>query len=395
MATYPVKHMHDAMRGAPQINGQPGTLLAALRAFLVTGFGQVAAQSVAVAGGVATATLNAGDTFEPEQIVRVEGASVDALNGEQRVLSATNTSITWATTAPDGAASGSITIKAAPAGSWQELFPGNPDKAVFQSTDPLLGGHCLRIDDSSGQFAAVRGFEAMSDVDTGQMPFPTPAQAPNGSWWIKSRSNSGAGVHYDLFADSAMLLAAITPASSYDAAYRGTSLRGFGAPVALSPAGDAWATCLSCLLTTSTSYPYYGSLCGNLTGVDYGQIFCARAASGLGGSIVMQARAYAGSRAANTLSGADSYLGAFPSAIDGQLKYARRFLCEADNAPRADVPAVLYIPQSGVNAHIAPRDKIPASGQMAGRTLLAVGVGTNAYTTAQGIVLVDITGPWR
>ena len=37
-------------------------------------------------GGIATATLNAGDTFAEYCVVQVAGATPDALNGEARVL---------------------------------------------------------------------------------------------------------------------------------------------------------------------------------------------------------------------------------------------------------------------------------------------------------------------
>ena len=100
MATYPVKYIHNAMRGAPQLSGTAGTLIAVLDAFLLTGFGQVTALSVNVAGGIATATLQSGQSFDKDCIVLVEGATPAALNGEARVISTSSTSITWATTAP-------------------------------------------------------------------------------------------------------------------------------------------------------------------------------------------------------------------------------------------------------------------------------------------------------
>ena len=60
MATFPVKYINNNMRGAPQLPGTAGTLIAVLDAFLITGFGQVTALSVTVAGGIATASLQSG-----------------------------------------------------------------------------------------------------------------------------------------------------------------------------------------------------------------------------------------------------------------------------------------------------------------------------------------------
>ena len=69
MATYPVKYVTNAMRGAPQISGTAGSLIAALDAFLLTGFGATTAVGVTVAGGIATAELQAGQSFSKGCIV--------------------------------------------------------------------------------------------------------------------------------------------------------------------------------------------------------------------------------------------------------------------------------------------------------------------------------------
>ena len=52
-----VKHIHNGMRGAPQISGTAGTLIAALDALFTTGWGVTTAISVTVASGIATALL--------------------------------------------------------------------------------------------------------------------------------------------------------------------------------------------------------------------------------------------------------------------------------------------------------------------------------------------------
>jgi len=399
--SYPVKYLHHAMRGAPQISGQSGTLLAALRAFLFSGWGQVAAQSVTVAGGIATATVNPGDTFEAGTVIDIAGASPSELNGSARVLSATNTQVTWATPAADGAASGSITLKYAPVGGWEEPWPSDPHTSALRSAHPLAGGMCLRVDDSAATFCAVQGYESMTDVDTGTGPFPTPAQAALGAWWAKSAQANATSVPYWLAADSAMLLCAIAIGAGQNPQNLGAVLRGFGLPLALHPAGDAWATLLSCAIygnkTTGQNFPFNGSLDHSAASANYGQIFCARPHGGLSSSQAQKNIPLVGN--VNAFSGADATLGPFPGAVDGQMKFARRLLCSsADNTPRAALPAVLHIAQSGVLNHIAPGDRVAGSGALAGRTLLALASSNNpnhSNQAAQGIYLLDITGPWR
>ncbi len=392
--TYPVKYINEAMRGAPVLNGQAGTLVALLDAFLITGFGQVTALSVNVASGVATAMLTPGQSFAQGAVVLIAGATPAALNGEARVLTASSTSITWATTAPDGAATGAITIKVAPVG-WEKKFSAT-NKAVYRSTDPLASGFCLRVDDAGTIAARVRGYEAMTDVDTGTGPFPTDAQISGGGYQFKSNGATANPVRYDLIADSRTVLIAIAPGSAGSSTAIASPIRGFGDMLALRSAGDVFSAALSCSAgSTVGSGPnfYAGAFDYSANGGD--AVYTARAISGLGGAQRVQRKVYVGGN--NATSGADNSLGAFPSAVDGELKTGRCYLHNGDDAtPRADIPGVLHIPQTGVVGQLSPRDMLLGAGALAGRTLLCLGSNTSSMATApSGIVLVDITGPWR
>lgn len=392
MATFPVKYIHSAMRGAPALSGTAGTLIAVLDAFLITGFGQVAAVSVNVAGGIATATLQAGQSFDKDCIVLVEGATPAALNGEARVLTASNTSITWATTAPNGAATGSITIKVAPVGQWEKKF-SDTNKAVYRSTDPQGAGFCYRVDDSGATHARLRGYESMTDVDTGSGPFPTVAQiGGDGGYWQKSYASGSTPVGYVLAADSRAVLACLSAGLAYNPTSTGVSVRGFGDMLALSPSGDPWSAALSVTENNSTfhsggfEFPFSGN----------SGVYMPRDVSGLGGAVLTTSDGYVGTDFRT--SGDDPKLGAFPSVVDGGLAYSHRYLaCSTSNkAPRANVPGVLYIPQTGVLNLIKHRGTIAGSGEFAGRTLLALeSVMGQSYQAPQGVVLLDITGPWR
>lgn len=394
MATYPVKYVNNAMRGAPVLSGTAGSLISVLDAFLVTGFGVVTAQSVTVAGGIATATVQAGSSFDKDCIVQVDGATPSALNGEQRVLTTSSTAITWATTAPNGAATGTITIKVAPVG-WQKLYSGT-NKAVYRSIDPQASGFCWWVDDSGTTSARVRGFESMTDVDTGSGPFPADAQISGGGYQMKSGLASAGAVRYDLIADSRAVLVAIAAGSSNDAALTASPIRGFGDMLALRSAGDAYAVGISCGSSNSTAVA--GSFSAGTFEASESSanaIYMARQISGIGGAQCVGSCNYVGGLA---ISGTDTTLGAFPSSVDGELKFSRRYVHAGDaRTPRANVPGVLHVPQSGLIGKIAPRDILGGSGDMAGRRLLALGTtaSQNMSTAPNGIVLVDVTGPWR
>lgn len=392
MATYPVKYVTNAMRGAPQISGTAGSLIAALDAFLLTGFGATTAVGVTVAGGIATAELQAGQSFSKGCIVLVEGATPAALNGEALVLTASNTSITWATTAANGAASGTITIKVAPVGQWEKQHAGT-NKAAYRSTAPGASGFCYRVDDTGSTHARVRGFESMSDIDTGSGPFPTDAQISGGGYLEKSYSQDSTAAMYALIADSRTLYVVTYPGTPLSATYASACFRGFGAMLPCAPSGDAYSDAISCA-NSQTHTPLGGF---NYYGASGAFLYLPRPFGGIGGSVRAQSCAYT-DVGLGTLSGADERFGVFPPATDGALRLSGRFINVGEaftGAVRAEIPAVLHVPQSGVASYVKPFDILEGGGPMTGRRLLAVGMNTSVTSPPAGICLVDVTGPWR
>ena len=386
-----VKHIHSGMRGAPQISGTAGTLIAALDAFFISGWGVTTALSVNVVAGVATATLTPGETFDRDAVVLIAGATPGALNGEARVVTSGNTAITWATTAPDGAATGTITIRYAPQTSWSKVYAGT-NKAVYRSTHVQSAGHYLRVDDTGTTFARVRAYETMSDVDTGVGPFPTDTQLSGGGYWWKSIVANATAVKYRIFSDERTLL--VAPAAGFGSANLTAPMRGFGDTIPLAPGGDVWSTILSANGSANTAASG-GALDSQFASSAAGLCCMPRTFSALGGSVLVDPRSTSGT--ANTLSGADTWLGSAPSAVDGQIKPARLFLREAasGNPPRALVPGVHYLPQSGAVSVLVDGDILVGAGDLAGRKMVVMPTGSGYNNAATGIYLVDITGPWR
>lgn len=391
-----VKHIHNGMRGAPAISGTPGTLIAALDALLITGWGIVNPTSVTVADGIATATVASGDSFDAHSVVLIDGATPSSLNGEARVLTSGSTSLTWVTEAPDGAATGSITIRYAPQAAWQKVYAGT-NKAAYRSNSVLSAGHFLRVDDAGTTTARVRGFESMTDVDSGSGPFPLDSMMSGGGYLHKSTAASGAAVRYKIFCDDRFVIFSIAAASHNSATLLSAPARGFGDPIALAPDGDPWGTILSFNGSGSSNVGYASLVNSNAGGVA-GQIVCPRAVTGLGGAVNLINNPYT-QGGAGAHSGADTTLGAFPSEVDGQLKVTPVYTREnvAGKPPRAQFPGVLYIPQSGAYGPLADGDLVVGSGDLGGRRLMVVAdPSNNAWTNVpSACYLVDITGPWR
>ena len=168
------------MTDAPNMTTLAGGIINVLDACLVNGFGQKTLTSLTVSSGVATATVSGGHGFTQYAVVAIAGATPAGLNGAHRVATVPDsTTFTFdAEGVANGSATGTITAIVQSAG-WTKAFSGT-NKAAYKSMTSDSGFY-FRIDDSglysTGQ--PVRGYESMSDVDTGTRAFPTPAQQAN------------------------------------------------------------------------------------------------------------------------------------------------------------------------------------------------------------------------
>lgn len=389
-----VKFYREDFPGAPVLNGVAGSLIGLLDACLCTGFGLRSATSLVVAGGVATLTL-ASDVKNGNllnSVILVAGSSIAALNGEQRVTAVSSTELKFATAAADGTASGSITVKTAPAG-WEKKFSGT-NKAVFRSLSPESLGMHLWVDDAGSTHCKVRGFESMADVDTGTGPFPTTPQSATGGSWIKSYAS---GARWDLFADARAFIYAPVPSSGNQPTHIVQTQYFFGDFLPYR-SGDAFAAVLfSSVSDTGSSAVYYGGALFGGQGAANGMCRFARSYSAVGSAVEAFGTPTAG--APTQASGTDGYFGVFPTPTDGGLRLTQMQLTEvaavgASNAVlRGALPGVFYAPQSGLGTYFQRGDTTTATG----RRLYTVTVSSDVTNVGVqgGRGFVDITGPWR
>lgn len=386
-----VKYFHSAMVGAPVLSGTAGSLIAVLDACLVTGFG-LNTCTISVSGGVATATFSAGHSFEPDTTALIAGATPAGLNGEKCVLTTSTNTITFvATGVADGAATGTSTAKLAPAGFAKEFAGTN--LAAYRAISPESTRMFLRVDDTGTTIARVVGYESMSDVSTGAGPFPTSTQISGGGWWPKASPANATARVWTLVADSrGFYLHTHTATSSPGAS---GSVWWFG-DFASFKSGDAYACSLHCSMTENSggTNPNTSNLaleiCVNasLLGAYFPRSFTA-----LGGAVAGQH--YSSEYATGTPSGntAQPQAPAYPNGPDNGLILARKWLVEPSVCRRGAMPGFYVVPQ---NCHAAFnwRDKIDGQGELAGHKLLAIKCGSPASTSSQGVVFIDITGPW-
>ncbi|GAA4493189.1 hypothetical protein [Pseudaeromonas paramecii] len=186
--SHSVKWYSSAMQGAPLLSSgsggaahtvPQGSLIALLKAILVTGFGVQALGSAVYDSQAATITLtlSSGHAYLKDSIIEVSGANEAGFNGEFRVQSTTtNTVVVGLENGTPGAAAatGDLAIKI-PGLGWEVLFEDAANyKIIFGRTDENATPIKLMVDNSawtnwnaySGHLAKVAMVEDVTDINT-------------------------------------------------------------------------------------------------------------------------------------------------------------------------------------------------------------------------------------
>lgn len=379
-----VKYFDSEMAGASVLSGTAGALVGILRECLVTGRG-LASATINVAGGVATVTLPAGHPFVPNTVALIAGATPGALNGEKRVISNAAGSFTFdATGVADGAASGSITVKLAPAG-WSEAFTAT-NKGAFKSASPSASGCYARIDDTGAKVARLRAYVSMTDVDTGTGPTPTDAQVSGGLYVPKSNDASTVARKWVLAATDrcCVLMVAYHGSFSYD--YTPIAFGDF--PSLMS--GDAYPFLLAADASDTSSVSYVASS-ACLTKNEYqAGVYIVRSYVGSGGAVPGVLR-----KPGLLADSGSLYLPVGPNPMNNTLEVCPTLLFEGagNSANRRGVaPGVYGIPHF-VGTGFDSKDTLSAVDGLAGHKLMFFRYNSNSTPNGYRYA-VDVSGPW-
>lgn len=378
------KYFSSAQSILPALSGQAGALKAILKACLVDGAGSQTV-TINVASGVATVTFPTAHGMLQWQSVSVAGATPTALNGEATVLSTpSSTTLTYATTAANGSATGTITAKLASAG-WQELFTGTNLTALKPTATDATGG-VLRVDDTGTTTARVVGYGSMSDINTGVGPFPLTSQISGGGYWSKSGTSDSTVRPWFLVADSMGFYLAVSP--------QGTdryTLYWFG-DVASLKSGDVWRCMLSCDVTSSVSATAVPEGCAGYGGrTARAGAYIMRASSGIGASASVQriGQGQNGS-SADAYSGTSGYsiVGSGPNPANGGLLLTPLELIVTGS--RGALPGLYHVRSDWDNT-FASGTIVDGTDDMSGHKLLALRVAPPSGSVVAGTVFMDIS----
>lgn len=181
-------YIHSGMVGAPQSANVNGCINGILEACLINGFNTRTATSASASGGVLTLNFSSNPGFEALQTVEVALADVVAVNGRHQVLANSNNQVTIAipglTNGAVGSSGAGITVKQASVG-WSMPFSSG---AISVFRPPAGSRHYLRMNNSLVGQGIARGYESMSDINTGTWEFPTTEQSADGLYVFGQQS---------------------------------------------------------------------------------------------------------------------------------------------------------------------------------------------------------------
>lgn len=389
MPSLPVKLLSYDQTGAPSLDGMAGSMIAVLDAALVNGFNLRTVTSFVITGGVGVFTYASAPGHTVGKVIKSLGASDGQYNTEWRVTAINGATVSVdATGFGNATVAGSLSTKTAPLG-WTKVLSGT-NKAAYKSPAVGATGCLLRVDDTIGQYARVRGYEAMTDIDTGTGMFPTVGMRAEYAWG-KSSTGTTASRQWQIIGDDRLFYLVVHTEYDSLALFPGHRLTVAFGDIINYKSGDAF----HCLITAISSVSTFAQfqLDSNGNGLHRGDDstqgargILARSQTQIGSSIEC---CY---KAVGPYSGYSTGL-TYPNAGDNALLLDRLKLViePAASSVRGELPGFYTCLQSRPLSH-----GTMVSDAVAGRTLMMVGsafnYGSADYSTRFAL---DVTGPWR
>ncbi len=399
MADTSVKFFHWQMTGAPALTGAAGGLIPVLDACLLNGVGLKSVDSLVVVSGVATVTISSGHSALVDGVQLLAGitGTYAGLNGEQKVTLVSGSTYKFACPGqPDGTAAGTITSKVAALG-YTKPFSGT-NKAVYKSGDVASLGMHLRVDDTGTKLAIVKGYETMTDVDTGSGLF----MAGTGGNWPKSNTTDSTARPWFIIGDTRSFYFWSEPNTGVSSGVTSQGIIVFDGDIIPRRSSDAYAHTLisnTADWTNATTTSIYDA--ATMQRAANEEYKCPRSQTGLGGSQVQGLYGASTKFGGSTSAPSGNWNQFYPNASDNGVDFDEVVLSDFENASiRGRLPGIYFLPQD-VGFAFGTFDQLAGAGDLSGRRLLFIRVSSPGYTSQnntsgrRGVVAFDITGPWR
>lgn len=273
-----------------------------------------------------------------------------------------------------------------PAAGWTKAFSGT-NKAAYRNGAAARARHYLRVDDSAAggggaKEAQVRGYESMSDVDTGTDPYPTAGQIGGSGLYVRKSLTADATARvWVAVADDRTLLLFV-----YTADTASVALGLYFGEFYSFNAADSYQSILIAR-TAANAGTYVGEFVAAHTSfATLSGHYVARTQSGVTKSI-------AAGKLTSIFTAANFAIGgnlSFPNPCDGGLYLSRYFLitaAEVGNQVRGYLRG-LWMPLHPVGT-FQENYVINGTGELAGKTFYLVTSLTNQNSSGAGQVALE------
>ena len=360
----------------PGTTGGAGGWIGVLRACLINGYGSQNASSVTVSSGVATFNC-AAHGFIVGQCLLLAGATSPStvVNGERYVTATTENTFTFATAHGDGSVTTTetITAKVAPAGWTEPYSPTTTNITCFKQGGG--NGFCFNINDTAAQTSVVHGFESMTacNIANGTGQFPTTSQLATGVYWQRSSLTNTTTRQWIILATDRHLYLHVEQTVGD---FLGSAI--VNAFVDLKPyrPGDAYATLLIGNVTGTSAGSLWYYMAPGATAV--GGHYLARSYLQIGGSIAAGKMVVdAGGAPLPTTMGAATTI-PFPQPVNQSMWTTQIRVFDTGYSssviPRGVLPGIIAPLH---NIPLTHRDTFTGSGDLAGKTFMAISFYSN------------------
>ena len=399
-----VKVLHWQMAGAPALNGATtGSRIDFFKKIFNEGWGSVNATGVTVANGICTMTFGAAPAIYADSVARVAGCTDVLLNGDQRILSRTETTLSFKTTAANSSQTTGASAMFAPLG-WDRPFASTASQVAFRSPAASGSNNFVCFTDNATNYIRAQGFENMTALTSGSQAYPTDGQISQyGTYWHMQYTAAGTNIPWILIGDDRGFYFMVATYFQQGATYTNFTAYNFTDLLPLR-AGDNRAAYISGHNTTTFSAA--GVNDGLLTR-SQGYGWLARPNTSVGSAVPAMVVSSSNNLAASTLwSGSNNAgFGNYPNLADNSLQLADFIVIEnpavaASQCHRGLLPGVAFASQP-VNNSFNTFDVVPgvSTGPYANRKVMAVKVESPQYPSSSpnspGVTFFDVTGPWR
>jgi hypothetical protein len=286
------------------------------------------------------------------------------------------------------------------AAGWTKPFTGTNLAAYRMGTGGTARRMYLRVDDTAALSARLRGFDEMTDVDTGTEPFPTTVQvAAPGLWLHKSVSADATARQWMVIATPHTMLMVTHPANSVLTAPSGAHQSYGSVLFGQYKATDPAFAYNVILMAGTSSLTTSGGAIGLISPANAGAValeghFVPRSHTGAASALSVLKTSGAPFRSNGSSNAAGISHGlTVPSPVTGRLAMSRIEIW-APATPWTAIGRLEGVWAPHAQGYVGnPLDTINGSGSAAGRTFLAIDApagGTGGFSNAVGRLLVDL-----